>query len=91
MARILDYCPSLVPDLPDGKGKTVVITGGNRGIGLEAVKKILPQGYHVIIGKKKSTLKIVDKKKNMPLDNCQLEKNYSVLYLGFCLFTRGKK
>ena len=40
----------MLSDLPDGKGKTVVITGGNRGIGLEAVKKILPQGYHVIIG-----------------------------------------
>jgi len=37
-------------DLPSGEGRTVVITGGNRGIGFEAVKKLLPLGYKVLIG-----------------------------------------
>lgn len=37
-------------DLPAGEGKTIVITGGNRGIGWEAVKTFLQLGYHVIIG-----------------------------------------
>ena len=32
------------------KGKTVVITGGNRGIGFEAVRKLLALEYHIIIG-----------------------------------------
>ena len=31
-------------------GKTIVITGGNRGIGFEAVMKLLPLGCHIIIG-----------------------------------------
>ena len=37
-------------DLPDQTGRHIVITGGNRGIGLEAVKKFLAAGAHVIIG-----------------------------------------
>lgn len=34
----------------DMKGKTIVITGGNRGIGFEAVKKLLMLECHIIIG-----------------------------------------
>jgi len=34
----------------DGRGKTVVMTGGNRGIGWEAMKTMLPLGYHFILG-----------------------------------------
>ena len=34
----------------DGCGKTLVMTGGNRGIGWEALKVMLPLGYHVILG-----------------------------------------
>ena len=37
-------------DLPDQTGRHIVITGGNRGIGLEAVKTFLAAGAHVIIG-----------------------------------------
>ena len=29
----------------------MVITGGNKGIGYEAIKTLLPLGYHIIIGK----------------------------------------
>ena len=38
-------------DLPQKDGQTLVITGGGRGIGYEAVKKFLSMGYHVILGK----------------------------------------
>ena len=31
-------------------GRTVVITGGGRGIGEEAIKKFLSYGMHVIVG-----------------------------------------
>jgi NAD(P)-dependent dehydrogenase (short-subunit alcohol dehydrogenase family) len=41
-----------VPDLPDQSGRNIVITGGNRGIGFEAVKKFLDAGAHVIVGKR---------------------------------------
>jgi len=41
----------IFPDLPDQKGQNIIITGGNRGIGLEAVKKLLAAGAHVIVGK----------------------------------------
>ena len=34
----------------DGRGKNIVMTGGNRGIGWEALKVMLPLGYHVILG-----------------------------------------
>ena len=34
----------------DGRGKNIVMTGGNRGIGWEALKMMLPLGYHVILG-----------------------------------------
>ena len=34
----------------DGRGKNIVMTGGNRGIGWEALKVLLPVGYHVILG-----------------------------------------
>ncbi len=34
----------------DGSGKTIVLTGGNRGIGWEAAKVILPLGYRIIFG-----------------------------------------
>lgn len=37
-------------DMPRQQGKVFVITGGNRGIGWEAVKKLLPLGAHVILG-----------------------------------------
>jgi NAD(P)-dependent dehydrogenase (short-subunit alcohol dehydrogenase family) len=39
-----------VSDLPNQNGRNIVITGGNRGIGYEAVKKFLAAGAHVIIG-----------------------------------------
>lgn len=37
-------------NLPSGSGKTIVITGGNRGIGYHAVQTFLGLEYHVIIG-----------------------------------------
>ena len=42
-------------DLPNQSGRNIVITGANRGIGLEAVKKFLAAGAHVIIGKNLKT------------------------------------
>ena len=41
----------LISDLPPKRGQTLVISGGGRGIGYEAVKKFLGLGYHVILGK----------------------------------------
>ena len=42
---------SIMPNqIPNMNGKTIVITGGNRGIGFEAVKRLLPYGCHIIIG-----------------------------------------
>ena len=41
--------------MPNVKNKTLVITGANRGIGLEAVKKLIPYGCHVIIGCRRPT------------------------------------
>ena len=37
-------------DLPKKNGQTLVITGGGRGIGYEAVHKFLKLGYYVILG-----------------------------------------
>ena len=52
--------PSLSPSgdalNQDGRGKTVVMTGGNRGIGWEAMKTMLPLGYHFILGEKLSKI-----------------------------------
>ncbi len=33
-----------------GKGKIALVTGGNRGIGLETVKQLAQQGMHVLLG-----------------------------------------
>lgn len=51
--QIWDRHQELPDDLPNGEGQTVVITGGNRGIGWEAVKTLLKLGYHVIIGSRR--------------------------------------
>src|SRR6202140_5905507 len=32
------------------KGKIALVTGGNRGIGLETVKQLAQQGMHVLLG-----------------------------------------
>src|SRR6202162_280417 len=32
------------------KGKIALVTGGNRGIGLETVKQLAQQGTHVLLG-----------------------------------------
>jgi len=42
--------PRRLADYPSQAGRTVVITGGGRGIGEEAVKKFLRLGMRVIIG-----------------------------------------
>jgi len=42
--------PRKLGDYPSQAGRTVVITGGGRGIGEEAVKKFLRQGLRVIVG-----------------------------------------
>lgn len=42
--------PRRLPDYPDQKGKTVVITGGGRGIGEHAVRKMVRLGARVIMG-----------------------------------------
>jgi NAD(P)-dependent dehydrogenase (short-subunit alcohol dehydrogenase family) len=34
---------------PDLEGKLVVVTGGGRGIGLEAVRRFLEQGARVVV------------------------------------------
>jgi len=45
------FDPHRAPTIPDGEtGKTIVITGGSRGIGLAAVKKFLKLNCRVIIG-----------------------------------------
>ena len=38
-------------DLPEGNGRHIVITGGSRGIGFEAVLEFLRLGYRVTMGK----------------------------------------
>jgi len=48
--QIWDRHKSLPKNLPRKDGQTLVITGGGRGIGYEAVKKFLSMGYHVILG-----------------------------------------
>ena len=48
--QIWDRHKSLPKNLPQKDGHTLVITGGGRGIGYEAVKKFLSMGYHVILG-----------------------------------------
>ena len=37
-------------ELPRGEGRNIVITGGNRGIGFEALKVFIDLGYQVIVG-----------------------------------------
>ena len=49
----IDWHRNLPGDLPSQDGKTLVITGGNRGIGYEAVKVLLSLGFHVILGVRK--------------------------------------
>jgi len=36
-------------DMPDLSGKTIVVTGGNSGIGYEAVKQFVRKGAHVVL------------------------------------------
>lgn len=48
--QIWDRHKSLPKNLPQKNGQTLVITGGGRGIGYEAVIKFLSLGYHVILG-----------------------------------------
>ena len=50
---LFDCHRNLPRDLPSQEGKTLVITGGNRGIGYEAVKILLSYGFHVILGVRK--------------------------------------
>ena len=42
-------------EIPNMVGKTIVITGGNRGIGFEAVKRLLLSGCHIIVGCRRPT------------------------------------
>lgn len=42
-------------DLPDQSGRTVVITGGNSGIGLEAAKALAHKGARIIIASRDET------------------------------------
>jgi len=51
--QIWDRHRSLPADLPKKNGQTLVITGGGRGIGYEAVHKFLKLGYYVILGVRK--------------------------------------
>lgn len=51
--QIWDRHRHLPTDLPKKDGQTLVITGGGRGIGYEAVKKLLSMGFHVILGVRK--------------------------------------
>lgn len=37
-------------DIPDQRGRIAVVTGGNRGLGLETVRELCRRGAHVIIG-----------------------------------------
>jgi len=48
--QIWDRHKNLPTDLPSQAGKNLVITGGNRGLGYEAVKKLIKSGFHVILG-----------------------------------------
>lgn len=63
-------------DLPKKHGKTLVITGGGRGIGFEAVKKLLASGFHVILGVRNPQL-VADKlsKFSGSFEVCQLDLN----------------
>ena len=35
--------------MPDNEQKRVVVTGGNRGLGLEVCRQLAQQGYHVVL------------------------------------------
>ena len=63
--------------------KNVLITGANRGIGLETVKKFLNEGYYVFFGSRsiEKGLKVVeslDKKENVTLVELDVSKDDSV-------------
>lgn len=49
-------------DLPTKSGKTAVITGGTRGIGLEVIKLLLKCDINVIVGRV-TTLFLIENKK----------------------------
>jgi len=51
--QVWDRHKSLPKSLPSQENKTYVITGGTRGIGLEAVKTLLSLNSHIIMGCRK--------------------------------------
>ena len=52
------------------KGKIALVTGGNRGIGLETVRQLAQQGMHVLLGARNETKgkEAADKLKGEKLD-----------------------
>lgn len=50
MFREMVYAVKRVDDLPEQTGRVAVVTGGSRGIGLEAVRVLLKLDMHVIVG-----------------------------------------
>ena len=62
----------LIAGLPDMSDKVVVITGGGRGMGFEATKKLVSLGCKVFLGVRNPTQ--VEEKFKQILDAAQMEK-----------------
>ena len=68
-------------DMGEGKKRTVIITGGNRGIGEFLTRTFWEQGYHVLIGARKDNglPRELGDRVRFQLTDVRVEKNHSAL------------